>query len=120
MGDIAVALLGSAFLGVLALLALAALAGCGSVLLYRGENQTRRSEARLRETLNRYTFLADAMPEMVWTARADGSIDYFNQRWLQYTGLTLEQARGWGWCAAIHPEDLAPCSSCVENCGSDV
>ncbi len=35
--------------------------------------------------------LADAMPQMVWTARPDGFLDYYNQRWFDYTGLTLEQ-----------------------------
>ncbi|HEX4139369.1 MAG TPA: PAS domain S-box protein, partial [Candidatus Methylacidiphilales bacterium] len=106
---IAMALLGSAFIGVVALAALAALAGCGAVLLYRGENQARLADARLRETLSRYTFLADAMPEMVWTAKADGSVDYFNLRWLEYTGLTLEESRNWGWKIILHPDDLQRC-----------
>ena len=35
--------------------------------------------------------LADAMPQIVWTARADGSVEHFNRRWYQYTGLTPEQ-----------------------------
>ena len=46
------------------------------------------------------------IPGLVWTARPDGRIDFLNQRWREYTGLTLEQAGGWGWRAAIHPEDL--------------
>jgi len=49
--------------------------------------------------------LADAMPQIVWTARPDGAADYFNQRWAAYTGLTPEQAMGWGWTPALHPED---------------
>jgi PAS domain S-box-containing protein len=48
----------------------------------------------------------DTIPGLVWTARLDGHIDFLNQRWLDYTGLSLEVAAGWGWQAAIHPDDL--------------
>ncbi len=50
--------------------------------------------------------LVEAIPQMIWTATADGSRDYFNQRWCDYTGLSLEQATGHGWEAALHPDDL--------------
>jgi PAS domain S-box-containing protein len=43
---------------------------------------------------------------LAWSARPDGSADFFNLRWLEYTGLSSEQALGWGWKVAIHPEDL--------------
>jgi two-component system, sensor histidine kinase and response regulator len=58
---------------------------------------------------NRYRFLADAMPEIVWTTKADGNVDYFNQRWFDYTGLTIEQTKDWGWTPVVHPEDLDHC-----------
>jgi PAS domain S-box-containing protein len=48
----------------------------------------------------------ETLPALVWTALPDGQIDFFNQRWCEYTGLTLEQARGGGWQAAIYPDDL--------------
>jgi formate hydrogenlyase transcriptional activator len=48
----------------------------------------------------------DAIPALAWSARADGSADFFNQRWLDYTGLSAEQARDWGWTAALHADDL--------------
>src|SRR5260370_41646975 len=51
----------------------------------------------------------DAMPQIVWTARADGWVDYYNQRWLDYTGLTLQQSQGWGWEQVLHPEDRRRC-----------
>src|SRR5580698_10802474 len=51
--------------------------------------------------------IIDAIPTLVWSARPDGSADFFNLRWLEYTGLSAEQALGWGWKAAIHPDDLA-------------
>jgi PAS domain S-box-containing protein len=48
----------------------------------------------------------DSIPGLVWTALPDGHIDFLNQRWLDYTGLTLEEASGWGWQAAVCPDDL--------------
>src|SRR5271166_1455316 len=56
---------------------------------------------------NQFRLAVDTIPELVWTSLPDGHVDFFNQRWLEYTGLTLEEAGGWGWQAAIHPEDLA-------------
>src|SRR4029077_12560934 len=50
--------------------------------------------------------VVDAIPTLAWAARADGSADFFNQRWLDYTGLSAEQARDWGWTVALHPDDL--------------
>ena len=43
---------------------------------------------------------------MAWSAGPDGSAEFFNQRWLDYTGLSAEQALGSGWQVAIHPDDL--------------
>src|SRR5580700_10628133 len=48
----------------------------------------------------------DTMPTLAWSARSDGSADFFNQRWLEYTGLATEQARDWGWTVALHPDDV--------------
>jgi PAS domain S-box-containing protein len=50
--------------------------------------------------------LADAMPQIVWTSTPDGWLDYYNQRWFDYTGTTLEQTEGMGWEAFLHPDDL--------------
>jgi PAS domain S-box-containing protein len=48
----------------------------------------------------------DAIPQLAWRAFADGSVEFCNQSWIEYTGLTAQQAQGWGWRAAIHPDDL--------------
>ncbi|MDB5389015.1 MAG: sensor signal transduction histidine kinase, partial [Planctomycetaceae bacterium] len=48
----------------------------------------------------------DALPGLVWTAHPDGRIDFLNRRWCQYTGLSLQEASGWGWQNAIFPADL--------------
>jgi PAS domain S-box-containing protein len=57
-----------------------------------------------RQTENARRVL-DTIPTLVWSAAADGSADFFNQRWLDYTGLTLTEARDWGWTAALHPDE---------------
>ena len=51
------------------------------------------------------THLIDALPGLVWTALPDGRAELLNRRWLDYTGLTAEQAAGLGWVDAIHPDD---------------
>lgn len=52
-----------------------------------------------------FKFLADNIPVMVWTARSNGEIDYFNKRWYEYTGSTFNECKGWGWKNLVHPED---------------
>jgi PAS domain S-box-containing protein len=70
-------------------------------------NERQRILEVLKESEERYRYLAEAIPQIVWTANADGECDYFNQNWCDYTGLTLEQSLGSGWLAALHPEDMA-------------
>jgi PAS domain S-box-containing protein len=50
--------------------------------------------------------IIDTIPALAWSALPDGSVDFLNQRWLEYTGLSLEQGLGRGGRAAVHPEDL--------------
>jgi formate hydrogenlyase transcriptional activator len=50
--------------------------------------------------------IVDRIPAFTWSAHADGSIEFVNQRWREYAGLSAEESQGWGWQAAIHPEDL--------------
>ena len=50
--------------------------------------------------------LVDSIPALIHTARPDGHLDYFNKRWLEYLGVTLDKVSGWNWTAFIHPEDL--------------
>src|SRR5262245_9366028 len=50
--------------------------------------------------------VVDTIPTLAWSARSDGSAEFFNQPWLDYTGLSAEKALGWGWKVAIHPGDL--------------
>src|SRR5262245_53023878 len=61
-----------------------------------------RPESQRLENAHR---VLDAIPTLAWSARPDGSAAFFNQRWLDYTGLPTEQARDWGWVAALHAEE---------------
>ncbi len=48
----------------------------------------------------------DRIPAFTWSAHADGSVEFVNQRWREYAGLSPQESQGWGWQVAIHPEDL--------------
>jgi len=72
-------------------------------------SERQRANLALRASEQRYRELADSMPLVVWTARPNGELDYYNQRWFDYTGMTLEQTQGWGWQPVLHPDDLQNC-----------
>jgi PAS domain S-box-containing protein len=59
----------------------------------------------LRASLEEFRTLAEAMPQIVWITRPDGGNVYFNQHWMDYTGLTLEESLNDGWNKSFHPED---------------
>jgi PAS domain S-box-containing protein len=65
----------------------------------------RASRAEAEASERRYRMLARAIPQIVWAARPDGSADYFNPRWVEYTGLTKDRSLGQGWLETLHPED---------------
>jgi PAS domain S-box-containing protein len=50
--------------------------------------------------------IIDTIPVLAWSARPEGSAEFFNRRWLDYAGLSIEEARDWGWTTAVHPDDL--------------
>ncbi|HJT78420.1 MAG TPA: ATP-binding protein, partial [Gemmataceae bacterium] len=79
--------------------------------LRRSEEALRRSEARFRQ-------LADTMPQIAWTARADGAIDYLNRRWTEFTGLP-QTAGNDAWGPILHPDDARPAAerwaACVRS-----
>jgi PAS domain S-box-containing protein len=79
-----------------------------NMMIRESERQTRYLQlAQLEmETLKRYRSLADAVPNMIWKSRMDGTLDYFNKVWTDYTGLSAEQSIGSGWQDAINPRDL--------------
>ncbi len=67
--------------------------------------ERKRVELALRESQQRYRELAEAMPEIVWTADAQGKVTYFNQRWLEYTGLSEAESLTLPRASIVHPDD---------------
>src|SRR4051812_6389138 len=61
----------------------------------------------MTRTLDPFRAMIDAIPTMAWCSRPDGSVEFLNQRWLDFTGLSMQEAQGWGWKVTIHPEDSA-------------
>jgi PAS domain S-box-containing protein len=55
---------------------------------------------------NQFRAMIDTIPALAWSAHLDGSAEFFNQCWLDYTGLSLEQVRGWGWTVGLHSDEL--------------
>ncbi|TIX50459.1 sensor histidine kinase [Alteraurantiacibacter aquimixticola] len=63
-------------------------------------------EERLRESQELFQTLADNIAPFAWMARPDGHIFWYNKRWYDYTGTTLEEMEGWGWKKVHHPEHV--------------
>ena len=77
----------------------------GAIMVFRDVTEQRQTENALRESEGRYRFLADSVPEFIFTTDSQGRWDYCNQRWCDYTGLTIEQSTGQQWASMLHPED---------------
>ena len=61
---------------------------------------------KLGQEAARLQTVIDTVPSFLWTSLPDGSKEYLNKRWYEYTGLSLEQGKGWGWKVVVHPDDL--------------
>ena len=73
----------------------------------------RASEAQFRLLLN-------TMPQIVWVMQPDGRTTYVNQRWLDYSGCSVEESLGHGWSGLVHPDDrVRVCGLCAQACGRD-
>ncbi|MGA8036814.1 MAG: PAS domain-containing protein [Candidatus Acidiferrales bacterium] len=59
-----------------------------------------------KEAETRTRMIIDTVPAQIWTETPDGVVDYVNRRWIDYTGMTLDQAMGSGWNRMVHPDDL--------------
>ncbi|MBD2112603.1 MULTISPECIES: PAS domain-containing protein [Cyanophyceae] len=66
----------------------------------------KQAEKNLRESEERFRMLADQMSQFAWMADQTGSIFWYNRRWFEYTGTTLESMQGWGWQQVHHPEHV--------------
>jgi hypothetical protein len=69
-------------------------------------DERKRAEDALRRSERGLKLIIDTVPALAWSTGPDGGADFFNQHYLDYVGLSAEQVGGWGWTAALHPEDV--------------
>jgi PAS domain S-box-containing protein len=72
----------------------------------RDITERKSAEKAAQEGAERFRFLAESMPQMVFTAKPNGHVDYFNQQWSAFTGLSLDEIKDWRWTKFIHPDDV--------------
>jgi PAS domain S-box-containing protein len=88
----------------------------GAVLVFRDISKRRQAEAALRASERQFRQLADSMPQIVWAARPDGHIDYYNERWYEYTGFPRGGYGQQGWEPILHPDDVRRCLDTYVGC----
>ncbi|MEP6726329.1 MAG: PAS domain S-box protein [Bacteroidota bacterium] len=68
--------------------------------------EQKEAEEKIKESENQFRTFADSIQNLAWIANADGWIYWYNQRWYDYTGTTLEEMKGWGWDKVHHPDHI--------------
>ena len=74
-------------------------------------DERKRAEDARRASERSLQLIVDTIPALAWSARTDGSAEFFNRHYLDFIGFSAEQASGWGWTGAVHHEDLNELSS---------
>ena len=88
----------------------------GVVVVSRDVTKQKQAEEALRKSEEEFRTLADNMSQLAWMADESGSVFWYNQRWYDYTGTTLETMRGWGWRAVHHPKHMERVASYIRHC----
>jgi PAS domain S-box-containing protein len=79
--------------------------------LAAANQQLQEVAEQLRRRNAEFTTLANNIAQLAWMAEPDGHIFWYNQRWYDYTGTTLEQMQGWGWEKVHHPDHVEAVST---------
>jgi diguanylate cyclase (GGDEF)-like protein/PAS domain S-box-containing protein len=91
----------------------------GEIIRWYGTNtdihQQVISEARIRESEEHYRYTVELSPHMPWTADRDGKLLTISSRWLDITGLSIDDTLARGWLAAVHPDDLPASARQLKN-----
>ena len=77
-----------------------------SVCLVLDISQRKQAQLKLRESEQQYRFLSESIPQIVWSCNPQGECEYISQRWVEYTGKTIAEAKSFGWLEFLHPEDV--------------
>lgn len=75
-------------------------------LIFNDITARHETEEALKESEERFRNLADNISQFAWMADPEGNISWFNQRWYEYTGTSLEETQGWGWLSVHHPDHV--------------
>ncbi|KQZ39643.1 hypothetical protein ASD58_04420 [Duganella sp. Root1480D1] len=78
----------------------------GLAIFYRNITARKQAESTIRESEAKFRTIADAMPQIVWSARPDGFHDYFNHQWYDYTGVPEDLAFGDAWSGLFYADDV--------------
>ncbi|MEO5570881.1 MAG: PAS domain S-box protein [Bacteroidia bacterium] len=77
-----------------------------AVAVNRDITERKKAEEKIAASENQFRTFADSIQNLAWIAKADGWIYWYNQRWYDYTGSTLEEMQGWGWDKVHHPDHI--------------
>jgi len=78
----------------------------GVVCYYYDSTTLRQAEESMRRSEAQFRMLADNMAQLAWICDLMGNVTWYNQRWLDYTGLSFEEMKGWNWSKVQHPDHL--------------
>lgn len=89
------------------------------VSLRQREIELAATEQRFRQKLlhqdeQDFQRILGAVPALAWAAKPDGAVEFLNRNFLDYLGITGEEAQGWGWTASVHPDDIAGLTSTLQ------
>ncbi len=72
------------------------------------DNDLKEALREVERERQRFHFMAESMPQKIFTATPSGEVDYMNRQWVEYTGLPFDEMKNWGWTKFVHPDDLEP------------